>query len=323
MRIGCDTGGTFTDFVVDDGEKVVAFKVPSRPHVPAEAVADGVRRAGSGDCVLLHGTTVATNAILEGKGARTALVLNRGFKDLLTIGRQTRPGLYDLCPIQEPPVAPEDVFTVPGRLASDGRELEPLDLSELNPGALSGYEAVAVCLLFSYVNPEHERAVGEHVGGGRFLSLSHQVSPEIREYERACATLLNARVGPVVGQYLRALGAIEGVREVRIMSSGAGLVAPEVCLEIPLRTILSGPAAGVMATAHLTQAMGMFDQPVVAFDMGGTSTDVALVHGGPTFTSIAEVAGLKTRLHQVAVHTIGCGGGSIAWLDAAGALRVG
>jgi len=323
MRIGCDTGGTFTDFVVDDGKEVVAFKVPSRPREPAEAVAEGVRKVGGSGSLLLHGTTVATNAILEGKGARTALVLNRGFKDLLTIGRQTRPDLYDLCPIQEPPIAPEDVFTVPGRLASDGRELEPLDLSELDPAALTDYEAVAVCLLFAYVNPEHERAVGEHVRGGRFLSLSHQVSPEIREYERACATLLNARVGPVVGRYLRALGAIEGVGQVRIMSSGGGLVAPEVCLEVPLRTILSGPAAGVMATAHLAEAMGMGDRPIVAFDMGGTSTDVALVHGSPGFTSIAEVAGLKARLHQVAVHTIGCGGGSVAWLDSAGALRVG
>lgn len=323
MRIGCDTGGTFTDFVVDDGKEVVAFKVPSRPREPAEAVAEGVRTVGGSGSLLLHGTTVATNAILEGKGARTALVLNRGFKDLLTIGRQTRPDLYDLWPIQEPPIAPEDVFTVPGRLASDGRELEPLDLSELDPAALTDYEAVAVCLLFAYVNPDHELAVGEHVRGGRFLSLSHQVSPEIREYERACATLLNARVGPVVGRYLRALGAIDGVGQVRIMSSGGGLVTPEVCLEVPLRTILSGPAAGVMATAHLAEAMGMGDRPIVAFDMGGTSTDVALVHGGPAFTSIAEVAGLKARLHQVAVHTIGCGGGSVAWLDSAGALRVG
>lgn len=323
MRIACDTGGTFTDFVVDDGEAVVAFKVPSRPRAPAEAVAEGVHKVGSSGSLLLHGTTVATNAILEGKGAKTALILNRGFKDLLTIGRQTRPDLYDLCPKQEQPIAPEDVFTVPGRLASDGRELEALDLSELDPDALTGYEAVAVCLLFSYVNPEHERAVAKHVGGGRFLSLSHLVSPEIREYERACATLLNARVGPVVSRYLEALGAIEEVGQVRIMSSGGGLVTPDVCLQVPLRTILSGPAAGVMATAHLAEAMGMGDRPIVAFDMGGTSTDVALVQGGPGFTSIAEVAGLKARLHQVAVHTIGCGGGSVAWLDSAGALRVG
>lgn len=323
MRIGCDTGGTFTDFVVDDGKEVVAFKVPTRPREPAEAVAEGVLMAGASNCLLLHGTTVATNAILEGKGAKTALILNRGFKDLLTIGRQTRPELYDLCPKQEPPIAAEDVFTVSGRLAADGRELEPLDLRELDAAPLSAYEAVAVCLLFSYVNPEHEQAVARYVGERCFLSLSHQVSPEIREYERACATLLNARVGPVVSRYLEALSAIEGVEQVRIMSSGGGLVAPEVCLEVPLRTILSGPAAGVMATAYLAEAMGMGDRPVVAFDMGGTSTDVALVHGGPTFTSIADVAGLKARLHQVAVHTIGCGGGSVAWLDSAGALRVG
>lgn len=174
MRIGCDTGGTFTDFVVDDGTEVVAFKVPSRPHSPAEAVAQGVRMATIQGGMLLHGTTVATNAILEGRGAKTALILNEGFRDLLTIGRQTRPDLYDLCPIQEPPIAPQDVFTVPGRLAADGSEIEALDLSGLNASTLSEYEAVAVCLLFSYVNSAHEVDVAEHLGSGgrQFLSLS-------------------------------------------------------------------------------------------------------------------------------------------------------
>ncbi|MER3486433.1 MAG: hypothetical protein C4345_11135, partial [Chloroflexota bacterium] len=335
MRIGCDTGGTFTDFVVDDGEKVVAFKVPSRPHVPAEAVADGVRRAGSGDCVLLHGTTVATNAILEGKGARTALVLNRGFKDLLTIGRQTRPGLYDLCPIQEPPVAPEDVFTVPGRLASDGRELEPLDLSELNPGALSGYEAVAVCLLFSYVNPEHERAVGEHVGGGRFLSLSHQVSPEIREYERASTTIANVYVRPLVARYLerihQELGETGAHAALLIMLSSGGICTVETAARYPIRLVESGPAAGALAAAHFGRLTGR--PSLLSFDMGGTTAKSCLIDNGqPTVATEFEVSrvyrfkkgsGLPVRVPSIELIEIGAGGGSIARVDSLGLLKVG
>jgi N-methylhydantoinase A len=319
VRIACDTGGTFTDFVVDDGERCRIFKVPSVPAAPHEAVEEGIRRSGCGEAALLHGTTVATNALLEGKVARTAFITNEGFRDLLTIGRQTRPDLYDLCPKQRPPIPPECVFTVAGRMGPSGEELSPL--GEFDPAGLKGFEAVAVCLLFAYANPAHERAVARVLPQSLFVSLSHVVSPEFREFERAATTLMNAQVGPVMTRYITQLQELAAVRSLRVMGSNGGLLSPDTCLEVPLRTAVSGPAAGVIASARLLGQMGR--RLGVAFDMGGTSTDVALIDGGPVYASEGKIAGLPLRLHQIDIHTIGCGGGSIAWLDAAGALRVG
>ncbi|GIV03437.1 MAG: N-methylhydantoinase A [Fimbriimonadales bacterium] len=319
VRIACDTGGTFTDFVVDDGHRCRVFKVPSVPRAPDEAVAEGIRRSGHQGVFLLHGTTVATNALLEGKGARTAFVTNEGFRDLLTIGRQTRPDLYDLCPKQTPPLPRDCVFTVSGRIGPAGEALEPL--GDFDPAALEGFEAVAICLLFSYANPDHERRLAAALPDSLFASLSHVVSPEFREYERATTTLMNAQVGPLVSRYIARLEELPGVESLRVMGSNGGLLAPAACLEIPLRTAVSGPAAGVVATAQLLKRL---DRRLgVAFDMGGTSTDVALVDRDPVYANEGKIGQLPLRLHQIDIHTIGCGGGSIAWVDPAGALRVG
>lgn len=317
MRIGVDTGGTFTDFVIDDGEEVRVFKVPSSPSAPEAAIATGC--SGLSGFELRHGTTVGTNAILEGKLGRTAFLSN--YPDLPFLGRQTRPSLYDLEPeVALPPVARDDCFMVRGRLGPDGSEIEALDLGWLPD--LSGYEAAAVCLLFSYANPAHEAAVGEALGSfGIPISLSHLVSPEFREYERACATILNAGLSPVMSRYLGRLRGTVGFGRGLVMSSAGGLVSLKVAEGKPLLTAVSGPAAGVVSVNSLGKRLGM--ERLVGFDMGGTSTDVAVAGGALPFTSIGEMAGIPVRLHRVDVHTIGCGGGSVAWLDAAGALRVG
>jgi N-methylhydantoinase A len=317
MRIGVDTGGTFTDFVIDDGAGVGVFKVPSTPMAPEEAISSGCR--GLSGFELRHGTTVGTNAILEGKLGRTAFLSN--FPDLPFLGRQTRPALYELEPeVALPPVSESDCFMVRGRLGPDGSEIEALDLGGLPD--LSGYEAAAVCLLFSYANPAHEAAVGDALGSfGIPVSLSHMVSPEFREYERACATILNAGLSPVMSRYLGRLRGAVGFDRGLVMSSAGGLVSLEAVERKPLLTAVSGPAAGVVAVNALGKRIGI--EQLVGFDMGGTSTDVAVSSGSLPFTSIGEMAGIPVRLHRVDVHTIGCGGGSIAWLDSAGALRVG
>lgn len=318
-RVGIDTGGTYTDFVVEDAAGLRAFKLPSTPHRPEEALISGVSRIGS-SIEIAHGTTVATNAILERKLAKTAFVTNAGFRDLLTLARQTRPELYALEPrLPRPPVSSEDSFTVPGRILPDGSILDPLDVSKLPD--LSAYDAVAVCLLFSFANPEHELAIESELLAkrpGQFISLSHRVSPEMREYERATATAFNAAIGPIMARYIEA---IDAVAPTTIMSSAGGLISTEDACAMPIRTITSGPAAGVIAASELAQSHGIARS--ISFDMGGTSTDVSIVDGGPTFTSLAEIDGLPIRQRRLDIHTVGCGGGSIAWLDAAGALQVG
>lgn len=316
MRIAVDTGGTFTDFVVEDGSEVRRFKVPSTPWDPSAAVGEGCR--GFAGFRLLHGTTVATNAILEGKTARTGLVVNEGFRDLLRLGRQTRPSLYDWEPrVPRVPVLDEDVRIVRGRLHPDGSEDVALELPV--DFGLSDCEAVAVCLLYAYANPAHERVVADALPQ-RFVSCSHRVSPEMREYERLCATVLNAAVGPVMSEYLRRLSEVSS--DTKIMASHGGLISVGDAAALPIRTVVSGPAGGVAATVALARRLGKPN--VIAFDMGGTSTDVTLVHEYTSaMTACADVAGLPVRLNRIDVHTVGCGGGSVARLDEAGALRVG
>lgn len=317
MRIAVDTGGTFTDFVVVDESGVRRFKVPSTPTDPAIATILGCSGFAAG-FDLCHGTTVATNAILEGKTARTGLVVNEGFRDLLSLGRQSRPELYDWEP-RKPrlPVRDEDIRTVAGRLAPDGSVVVPPVFEGLS---FEGCEAVAICLLYSYANSEPERAVAEGLSGV-FVSSSHEVSPEMREYERACATVLNAAVGPVITRYFERLRET-GAGRIRIMASLGGLISVEDAARLPIRTVVSGPAGGVVATVALGKRLRRAD--TIAFDMGGTSTDVTLIRGGePSMTACEDIAGLPVRLRRVDVHTVGCGGGSIAFLDAAGALCVG
>jgi N-methylhydantoinase A/oxoprolinase/acetone carboxylase beta subunit len=319
-RVGVDTGGTFTD-IVSSGGRVA--KVLSTPSDPSDAVAGGVELVG-GASVVAHGTTVATNAVLERRGARVALVTNEGFADVIEIARQDRPSLYDPFADRPPPlVARGDRLEVRGRLAADGSELVPLDVASLVSLASrlpAGAEAVAVCLLHADLEPSHERAVAAALRPAFDVTCSHEVSPEFREYERTVTTVLNAYVRPVCRRYLSGL---RGVAEVvEVMTSAGGLLSLDDAAERPVALLLSGPAGGVAAGAAAAVAAGFPD--AVTFDMGGTSTDVCLVVGGaPAPAAQRSVGGYPVRLPSLDIHTIGAGGGSIARVDAGGALVVG
>jgi 5-oxoprolinase (ATP-hydrolysing) len=319
MRVGVDTGGTFTDVVAEDG---TIAKVPSTPADPGRAVRTAIAAVGAGHPEsLAHGTTVATNALLERRGARVALVTNEGFADLVEIGRQDRPSLYDhWADRPEPLVARADRLEVAGRLGPDGAELEPLDVAGL-AAVPEEVEAVAVCLLHSDLDPAHERAAAAALAAaGHDVSASVDVSPELREVERTTTTVVNAYLRPACRAYLRGLS--DAADEVSVMTSAAGLVPIERGAEVPASLLLSGPAGGVLAAAAVAAAAGHPD--AVTFDMGGTSTDVCLVQGGvPEPAAQRVVAGLPIRQPSLDVHTIGAGGGSIAALDAGGALTVG
>jgi N-methylhydantoinase A/oxoprolinase/acetone carboxylase beta subunit len=321
MRVGVDTGGTFTDVVASDGS---IAKVPSTPHDPGVAVRSGVAAvAGPGrarPALLAHGTTVATNALLERRGAVVALVTNRGFADLIEIARQDRPSLYDpWADRPEPLVDRAHRVEVGGRIGPDGVEVEPVDPDPPVLPADTG--AVAVCLLHSDLDPNHERVVaGALRTAGRDVSASHEVSPQFREYERIVTTVTNAYLRPVCRTYLHGLA--DAADEVLVMTSAAGLVPIGEGADLPAALLLSGPAGGVLAAADAARAAGWPD--AVTFDMGGTSTDVCLVQGGvPEPAGERTVAGFPVRLPSLDIHTIGAGGGSIATLDAGGALAVG
>ena len=322
VHIGVDTGGTFTDVVAEDGS---VAKLPSTPADPGEAVRAGaaaVLPAGrTRPDLLAHGTTVATNALLERRGARVALVTNEGFADVIEIARQDRPSLYDPWADRPVPlVAREDRVEVAGRLAPDGTEVEPIDVDGLGD-RLDGVDAVAVCLLHSDLHDGHERRVGEELGRRGFdVSLSVDVSPQFREYERTVTTVANAYLRPTCRAYLEGLA--DAADEVLVMTSAAGLVPIGRGAELPVSLLLSGPAGGVLAAASAALAAGFPD--VVTFDMGGTSTDVCLVQSGiPAPAGERSVGGFPIRMPSLDVHTIGAGGGSIASVDAGGALQVG
>jgi N-methylhydantoinase A len=325
--VGVDVGGTFTDLVaIVDGELVTA-KVPSTPGDEAVGVAAALEAAGIDAAavdVLAHGTTVATNALLERRGARTGLVTTKGFRDVLEIGRQNRASLYDLSAHRPLPLVPRELrFTVLERMGPEG-QIVPLDEASLQDAvaALAAVEvdAVAVCLLFSFLHPEHERRVGEAIRAalpGVPVSLSSELLPEFREYERCSTTVANAYLAPTLSTYLERLDPPP-----LVMQSSGGVVDLAGAAERPAACVLSGPAAGVIGAAFVAEAGGFPD--VLTFDMGGTSTDVAAVLDGEVqVTAESVVAGVPIRFPTVDVHTIGAGGGSVAWLDDGGALRVG
>lgn len=320
MLVGVDTGGTFTDLVAADGTVV---KVPSTPDDPGRAVAAAVA-AGAGDggaTVLAHGTTVATNALLERRGAVVALVTTAGLEDVIEIARQDRPSLYD--PFVDRPaplVERRHRHGIAGRLAADGSELATVDLASL-PEIAPEVEAVAVCLLHADLDDTHERTVAAELERrGHDVSRSTAVSPEYREYERTLTTVVNAYLRPVCRTYLRDLAAV--APEVLVLSSAGGLVAVAGAADLPASLLLSGPAGGVTAAAAVAAANGFAD--CLTFDMGGTSTDVCLVRGGiPEAAPGRLVGAFPIRLPSLDVHTIGAGGGSLARLDAGGALVVG
>jgi N-methylhydantoinase A len=326
MKIGIDTGGTFTDRVAWDRTRLRLGKVPSTPQDPAQAVAEALgEAAGSGDLQLVHGTTVATNALLERRGARTALVTNRGFEDLLEIGRQTRPELYDLHPRRPASLVPPEL-----RIGVDARRGARGEVwSGFAPGELThladvleagGAEAVAVCLLHAWQDPADERRVAEAIASlGVPVSLSSDVLPRFREVERASTTTVNAYLRPRLESYLGRLGPLAGSASV-MLSSGGVLPAQEAA-PLPVRLLLSGPAAGVIGARWLGRRLGA--DALLCFDMGGTSTDVAVSDGPLRLSSETELGGLAVALPMVEVHSIGAGGGSIARLDPGGLLRVG
>ena len=330
LRIGVDTGGTFTDFISFDGARVQVHKVPSTPDAPERAILQGLDELLEGRGVALditHGSTVATNALLTRRGAKTALVTTAGFEDLIEIGRQNRKELYNLAYRRPPALVPRNLrMGVAERLDEKGGELLRLKDSAIR--ALkqklqkAGVESVAICLLHSYANPSHEEKVADAVRqSGLHVSMSSQVLPEFREYERMSTTCVNAYVSPMMNRYLKDLESRLDSGRLRIMQSNGGVISSTMAGEEAIRTILSGPAGGVVGACEVARRAGFENS--IAFDMGGTSTDVSLLHGGIGFTAETEVAGCPIRVPLIDIHTVGAGGGSIARVDPGGALAVG
>lgn len=342
-RIGIDVGGTFTDFtLIDEDVGDVKFhKVPSTPHDPSEAIergiADLLNQHGIAAAEVVHighGTTVATNLIIERKGSQVGLITTQGFRDILEIGRQTRPHLFDYAVGKPPALVPRrHRIEVSERMSAQGDVLVALDEGAVRAAAETfreaGLEAVAICFLHAYANAEHEqraKAIVLSVLPQAYVSLSSEVLPEFREYERLSTTVLNAAVGPRMARYLDRF--LDRVREQGMVNppytihSNGGLMSAASVRQFPVRTCLSGPAAGVVGAAVVGRTIGFPN--LVTFDVGGTSTDVSLIADGlPMFTSNRQVAGYPVKTPMVDIHVIGAGGGSIAWLDDAGSLKVG
>lgn len=329
-NLGVDSGGTFTDLVLAEEGKLRIHKIPSTPRNPAEAFLKGLVelcRTASPEYVT-HGSTVATNALLERKGARVALVTTAGFEDVLEIGRQNRPSLYDLEVDKPLPlVARQDIFGVHERTLYDGTTDAKTDVQEVERIAETihscGYDSIALCFLHSYANPQNERLALEILAkAGVPILASHQVLPEYREYERFSTTSLNAYVSPKMSTYLSLLErGIPKSSRFRIMQSNGGAISASRARAEAVQTILSGPAAGVVGAFEVARQAG-FDR-VITFDMGGTSTDVSLCNGAISMRARSTIADLPIGIPVVDIHTVGAGGGSIAWLDSAGSLHVG
>ncbi len=345
LRIAIDTGGTFTDCVWVEGGVLRTLKVFSTPDDPSRAISEALRkiRAGAG-VTLLHGTTVGTNSLLQRKGARVALITTAGFEDVIEIGRQARPRLYDFFFDRiEPLVARELRFGVRERVDSEGRILEQPSDNELahlreTVGAAEP-DAIAISLLFSFANPAHETAVSSALAElGKPLSVSHRILPEFREYERTSTVVVNAYLQPLMQTYLEKLALRVGELQtgqapahrsawakngphIFVMQSSGGITALESAAREPVRTVLSGPAGGLVGASAMAGRGGF--QKILSFDMGGTSTDVALVEGGARPSGQSEVAGFPVGVPMLDIHTVGAGGGSLARFDVGGALVIG
>jgi N-methylhydantoinase A len=343
LRIGVDVGGTFTDLaLVDEATGRITFhKVPSTPADPSQAIETGIlgvlqRAAGApGDVVFLgHGTTVATNMVIERRGARTGMLTTKGFRDVLEIGRQTRPHLYDYAITRPQPLVPRRRrLEVHERLAAEGKVLHPLDEAEVEEATrallAAEVESLAICFLHAWRDPVHEaaaRRVVARLAPDLYVSASHEVLPEFREFDRFSTTVLNAYVGPRMARYLdrlqaRVRGAGIGAEPYTVHSNG-GLMSVATAGAAPVRTCLSGPAAGVIGAAVVAVQAGFPN--VVTFDVGGTSTDVAVIaEGAATSTSARDVAGHPVKVPAIGIDVIGAGGGSVAYIDEGGGLKVG
>ncbi|MFC3152578.1 hydantoinase/oxoprolinase family protein [Litoribrevibacter euphylliae] len=332
MFLGVDTGGTFTDFVLFDGQSIQVHKVLSTPDSPDRAILQGIQELGltslikEGKIILVHGSTVATNAALEGKGVRTAYITNHGFKDTLSIGRQTRKELYNLTPSEQaPPVSKALCLETGGRLDANGEVFDPLteadveeikaQLKTLNP------EAVAINFLFSFLDDRHEKALEEAIKDDYYVSRSSYVLPEYREYERGMATWLNAWLGPLVSNYLTQLSDNVAPTPLSIMQSSGGTIDASQAANRAVNLLLSGPAGGLAAVRALAKDIN--EERLLTFDMGGTSTDVAVIDGDIRLTNDGHIGDYPVAVPMVDMHTIGAGGGSIAYIDQGGLLQVG
>lgn len=341
--VGVDVGGTFTDVTLVDSDKgsIKNHKVPSTPKDPSHAIMTGIEQILEMNSIpfneveyLAHGTTVATNALIERKGAKTALIVTKGFRDLLEIARQTRPHLYDLFKEKPETVIPGDLrFEVEERLYADGSVRTPININELRKiiEHLKENEvtSIAVCFLFSFNNPIHEKVAVEEIKRlfpEVYVSASHQIVPEFREYPRISTTSLNAYLGPVMKTYMENFqNSVHSVGipvDPYITQSNGGIISIQESVSSPVRTAVSGPAAGVVAASHLSELTDY--RNLITFDMGGTSADFSLIENGePKVSMEREVEGFPARIQMLDIYTYGAGGGSIAWLDAGGALKVG
>jgi N-methylhydantoinase A len=339
VRVGVDTGGTFTDFIFADEARIDLFKLPSTPCDPSAAIQQGLDRiialtgAQLSQIEIVHGTTVGTNALLQRRGARTALVTTAGFEDVLAIGRQARPELYNLNAVKASPLVDDEMrFGVKERVVASGVVLESLSENQLkslcDKVRKSGAESVAISLLFSFLHPEHEERIATALTSlGVPVSISSRILPEYREYERTSTVVINAYLQPLMGTYLGRVASSSSQitkqrSRFRIMQSSGGSISADLAAREPVRTILSGPAGGVVGALRTALAAGI--ENVITFDMGGTSTDVALCDGAAIrTTNEAIVAGLPVAVSMMDIHTVGAGGGSIARVDEGGSLRVG
>jgi len=340
IRVGVDTGGTFTDFVFEQDGRLNLFKLPSTPSDPSLAIQQGLTRicAETGSRLdqieIVHGTTVGTNALLQRRGARTALITTKGFEDVLAIGRQARPELYNLNAIKPPPLVSDELrLGIRERVVASGEVIEPLDDRDVarlvRKLKRSKVEAIAISLLFSFLHPEHEERIAAALAELDVpLSISSRIHPEYREYERTSTVVINAYLQPLMGRYLGKLSKSgfdhprKSVSNLRVMQSSGGSISADVAAVEPVRTILSGPSGGVVGALRSAQSAGL--QNIITFDMGGTSTDVALCDSGAIrTTNEATVAGLPVAVSVMDIHTVGAGGGSIAHVDEGGSLRVG
>ena len=328
IKIGVDTGGTFTDFVYLKNGKWEIFKVLSTPEDPSNAVLEGLKKIGGQKRDITHGTTVATNAVLERKGAKTAFVTNKGFEDIIYIGRQNRKDLYDLTYKRPPPLIPADLrFGIDCRVDSKGEIIKDLEEKQITDLIeiikTKNVQSVAVCFLFSFLNPEHENILKERLETeGFYVSVSNQIVPEFREYERASTTVVNSYVMPKMERYLKKIRRnIPDTDRFRVIQSNGGIISPETASSEPVRTVLSGPAGGVIGAFFVGQTVGR--KKLITFDMGGTSTDVSLIDEKIPFTTESSISDFPLKIPVIDIHTVGAGGGSIAYLDEGGSLNVG
>lgn len=327
--IGVDTGGTFTDFVFKDGGRWGVYKLLSTPHNPAEAVHNGLQYiAGAKAKRIVHGSTVATNAILERKGVKTALITNEGFEDIIEIGRQNRRRLYDLTYRKEPHIVPKELrFGVKQRTLCTGEILEDLDVKGaqdiLQKIREAKAESVAVCLLYSFLAPSHEKTIGDLVEALDIpVSLSHHILSEFREFERTSTTIINAYVSPKMKGYVSYLMDALGKEDsLRVMQSNGGSISAVTAMNESVRTILSGPAGGAVGAYEIAKMAGC--DKIISFDMGGTSTDVSLMDRQLSLTLESEISGYPVKVPMIDIHTVGAGGGSVAYRDLGGSLKVG